>query len=381
MVGAGGCALSAWGDNTDGYLGDGTVTEHSSRVLMNFPTGTQIKQIASGAVMSEVLKTDGTVWGMGRGSDGEMGNSQSNATNNVPTQANISGVVSIAAGQYTVYAVKNDGTVWAWGFNGYGQVGDNSGRPNVLSPAQVVGLNNVVQVSSERFTGIALKNDGTVWTWGEDSSGDLGNNTQCSPNSGCEGSPVPVQVHGPGNAGFLTGIVAIAGGGEHSVALRSDGTVWAWGSDNYGELGDANSPNAAKTPVQMLSPDGVNHLTGVVSIAGGFTFSLMLESNGTVLAVGSNNYGELGNNNAPNNAEIPVQVAGLSGVTAIAAGYDHGLAVESDGSLWSWGKNDQGQLGIGAGGGQRNTPVRVAGMSHVTAIAGGVSSSIAVGDP
>src|SRR4029077_15751887 len=145
----------------------------------------------------------------GRGYDGELGNGTFTANVNTPTQVSISNVKSVAAGQFTVYALKNDGTVWSWGWNGYGQLGNNSSAGKVSTPGQVSGLSNIVAISAQWTTGVALRSDGTVWTWGGDGAGNLGNNTQCSPNTGCEGSSTPVQVHGVGNSGTLSGVVSI----------------------------------------------------------------------------------------------------------------------------------------------------------------------------
>jgi alpha-tubulin suppressor-like RCC1 family protein len=184
-------------------------------------------------------------------------------------------------------------------------------------------------------------------------------------------------VHGAGNAGFLTGIVAVAAGQDYTLALRSDGTVWGWGADNFGELGN-NSRSAELVPVEMLSSSGTTPLTNVVSITAGGTHSLMLLSNGSVLAAGYNSTGQLGNNSGTS-AQLPVAVIGLSSVTGISAGFDHSLAVRNDGSVWSWGNNANGQLGIGSAGGQRGTPVQVTALNHVSAVAAGDGTSLAIG--
>jgi alpha-tubulin suppressor-like RCC1 family protein len=345
---------------------------------MNLGSDAQVKQIAAGSSMSEVLLNDGTVWSAGRGLEGEMGNGLYAATNTAPTKASISNVVSIAAGQYSAYAVRNDGSVWSWGWNAYGQLGNNSSVDKSPTPVQVTGLSSVIQVTAENDTGVALRSDGTVWTWGQDADGDLGNNTECTPSSGCEGSTVPVQVHGPGNAGYLTGIVAIASGQNYTLALQSDGTVWGWGADNYGQLGD-NSRVAKMVPVEMLSPAGTAPLTNVVSIAAGGTHSLMLLSNGTVLAVGYDDAGQLGDNSAGGADQLPVSVVGLSGVTEISAGFDHSMAVRNDGSVWAWGNNTSGQLGIGVSGGERDMPVQITALNHVSAVTAGNGISLAIG--
>src|SRR5207249_3795971 len=144
----------------------------------------------------------------------------------------------------------------------------------------------------------------------------------------------PVQVSG------LSGVAAIAAGGTHSLALKGDGTAWAWGANADGELGDG-------TNTQRLVPVQVSGLTGVAAVAGGGTHSLALKGDGTAWAWGDDNFGQLGNGTADDSVHpTPAQVAGLGGVTVIAAGGGgaHNLALQG-GAVWAWGENDQGQLG------------------------------------
>jgi alpha-tubulin suppressor-like RCC1 family protein len=368
--------VSAWGENGYGELGNGSYTSSSSPVIMNFPAGTKIKQVVEGNYNTVVLLADGTVWSTGRGTEGEMGNGQSPASVNTPTKANISNVVSVAAGQYTIYAVKSDGTLWSWGYNSFGQLGNGTTNQSLV-PVQVSGLGNVVEVAAERFSGAALRSDGTVWAWGDNPVGNLGNNTTCSPSSGCTGSTTPVQVHGANDSGFLTGVVAITCGRDNTLALKSDGTVWGWGSDGWGQLGDNSRVNKS-VPVPMLNPAGNATLTGVASVSGGGTFTLMLMSNGTVLATGYDTYGDLGDNNPPSSKLLPVSVLGLSGVKAVSAGYDSALALKNDGTVWSWGRNEAGELGPGFSGGQSNVAVQVPGLGSVLAVSEGGAVSLAL---
>jgi len=194
-----------------------------------------------------------------------------------------------------------------------------------------------VQIAGGGHHSLALRNDGTVWAWGRNNYGQLGDGTTTERHT-------PVQVAN------LTGVQAIAGGFSHSLALRSDGTVWAWGRNSKGQLGDGTTTNRT-TPVQVLN------LTGVQAIAGGFFHSLALKSDGTVWAWGYNHFGQLGDGTTANRT-IPVQVADLTGVQAIAAGSDHSLALRNDGTVWAWGWNYLGQLGDGTTA-NRSIPVQV----------------------
>jgi alpha-tubulin suppressor-like RCC1 family protein len=186
---------------------------------------------------------------------------------------------------------------------------------------------------------VALKSDGTVWTWGDNSSGQLGDGSATSSN-------IPVQVRGL--SGISTGmVIAVAAGYDHTVALKNDGTVWAWGNNKNGQLGNGNS-TPSKTPVQ------VSGLSTVTAVAAGFSHTVALKSDGTVWTWGNNSKGQLGSgltNGVPVDSATPVQVSGLSGAMDIAAGYEDSVALKAaangDGTVWAWGSNSYGQFGNG----------------------------------
>ncbi len=251
-------------------------------------------------------------------------------------------------------ATNVSGTVSAWGGNFVGDLG-NGTNTNSNTPVEVSGLSGVTAIAGGEEHSLALKGDGTVWAWGDNGTGELGANT-----FGSSFSNTPLQVLGPGGVGDLAGVTAIAGGDLWSLALKSDGTVWAWGWNVYGQLGNGTN-TTSNTPVQ------VSGLSGVTAIAAG-NHGLALKSDGTVWAWGDNSFGELGNG-TNTTSNTPVQVLGLSGVTAIAAGVRHSLALKSDGTIWAWGANSSGQLGNGTNT-NSNTPLQVSGLSGVTAIAG-----------
>jgi alpha-tubulin suppressor-like RCC1 family protein len=339
----------AWGYNYDGELGNGVATTTGCKCV---PTPAQVPglagvmAIAGGDHHSLALKSDGTVWAWGYNYDGELGNGAATTTGcrcvPTPTQVpGLAGVTAIAGGAYHSLALKSDGTVWAWGYNYDGELGNGTattwGCQCVPTPAKVPGLAGVTAIAGGAHThSLAVKSDGTVWAWGYNYDGELGNGTATT--SGCSCSPTPAQVPG------LSGIIAIAGGAFYSLALRSDGTVWAWGSDQRGELG-----NGATTTTGVPTPAQVPGLTGVTAIAGGVEDPLAVKSDGTVWAWGYNYDGELGNGATSYTGcwcvPTPAQVPGLAGMTAIAY---VPLALNSDGTVWAWGDNRYGELGNGA---------------------------------
>ena len=343
----------AWGANDYGQLGDGTTTRKIIPVQVSGLSG--IIAVDSGESHSLALKNDGTVWAWGYNSYGQLGDGMTAGNRTTAVQVSrLSGIIAIASGAKHSLALKKDGTVWAWGYNYYGQLGDGT-TMDKTTPVQVSGLTRVTAIVGGIFHNLALKSDGTVWEWGIESQRD-GTTTKHT---------TAVQVSG------LSSATAIAGGLIHSLALKNDGTVWAWGANYYGQLGDGTTTDKT-TAVQ------VSGLRGTTAIAGGIRHSLALKKDGTVWAWGDNEYGQLGDGTITDKATA-AQVSRLNGVTAIAGGYHHSLALKNSGTVWAWGDNNYGQLGDGTIIGKA-TAVQVSGLSEVKAIACGESHSLALKD-
>jgi alpha-tubulin suppressor-like RCC1 family protein len=373
-----------------------TATDTTASVAMTSTasiafTAITVTAIAVGEAHTIALKSDGTVWTWGSNTQGRLGDGAS-GDKTTPVQVKgpggigfLTGVTAIAGGQYHSIALKNDGTVWTWGSNGFGgPLGDGT-TTDRSTPVQVKGpggigfLTGVTAIAGGDHHTIALKNDGTVWAWGRNDSGQLGDGTASSTYTGIS---TPVQVKGPGGIDFLTDVKAIAGGGHHTIALKNDGTVWTWGLNDNGQLGDGTTTNRT-APVQ------VSGLTNMKAIAGGGHHTIALKNDGAVWTWGADDYGQLGGGKeypygAAPRRTTPAQVSGLTNMTAIAGGGNHTIALNNDGTVWAWGRNDSGQLGDGTTT-DRYTPVKVCAagqtsscsvfLTNVTAIADGTAGT------
>jgi RHS repeat-associated protein len=281
----------AWGSNQYGQLGNGSTTNSSTPVQVDDLSDVTAISAGAGGSHSLALKSDGTVWAWGYNAYGQLGNGTKTSSDTPVQVSGLSGVVAIAAGADHSLALKSDGTVWAWGFNNDGQLGNTSVSSTSSTPVQVSGLSDVIAIASGGNTSLALKSDGTVWAWGQNNYGQVGNGTTTM-------QATPVQVSG------LTGVTAIAEGGHHSIALKSNGTVWTWGYNYYGQLGNGTKTNAT-TPVQM------SDTSNATAIAAGGYHSLIAGDTGGTTATGWNNYGQLGNGTTTSST-TPVATSSLT---------------------------------------------------------------------
>ena len=341
----------AWGRNNYGQLGNNSTTDSSVPVyIYNQGTlnGKYVTAIAGGFCHNLALCSDGTVAAWGLNSSGQLGNGTT-ANSSVPVSVTYSGalsgkfVVAISAGNNHSLALCSDGTVAAWGDNTYGQLGNNSTTssnvPVLVTQSGVLAGKSVVAVTTGRYISSALCSDGTVAAWGYNGEGELGNNNTTN-------SSVPVAVN---NGGVLAGrtVVSIASAYNHSLALCSDGTVAAWGSNDAGQLGNSSYVNSS-VPV-VVTNSGVLAGKTVVAIAADQGTGIALCSDNSMAAWGQNNVGQLGNNTTTyTNQPVSVIFSGaLTGktVVSITGTADNSAALCSDGSVATWGGNNYGQLG------------------------------------
>jgi len=322
-----------------------------------------VKAISAGRSHTTTVRNDGTVWDWGMGGNGQLGDGNIGIGVRSVTPIQVSGidnVTAVADGNVFVLALKSDGTVWGWGVNSSGQLGDGS-TVDRSRPVQAVGLSNVTAIATGMFYSAAVKSDGTVWLWGNCSG--LGSTTNVTRTT-------PVQLTGIGN------VTTLSAGGSHLLMLKNDKTVWSVGGNSRGQLGDGSTTDRP-FPVQVGS------LTNVARIAaGGDEFGAAVKEDGTVWAWGINFSGELGPGGGAMNFDShpnPVQVTGLpGGILNLVAGQDFLLSLANDGTVWSWGSDSNGQLGQGNQSSQNNTPHQIPNFNNVSALAAGISHSVAL---
>jgi alpha-tubulin suppressor-like RCC1 family protein len=264
-------------------------------------------------------------------------------------------VPTVSAGGNHSLLLRNDGTIWAWGANSSGQIGDGTKTQRTV-PIIVAGVTGATAVAAGLSHSAALTSDGQVWTWGANGYGQLGDGSTTQ-------NSLPRPVAG------LTGILAVAAGQDFMLALRNDGTVWAWGQNANGQLGDG-------TTTQRTVPTIVPALSGISAIAAGASHSVALSSAGSVWTWGVNSSAQLGDGTTTQRVS-PVLASGLTAVARIGAGWYHSLALGSDGTVWVWGQNSYGQLGDGTTT-RRNVPTALASFGPVTDISGGQAHTVAL---
>ncbi len=381
-------AVYAWGENNDGQLGVGTVVTQVTPVevlgVLGVGNLADITQISAGLDFALALNSSGNVYAWGNNNDGQLGiGTLIPTTSDTPVEvlvalggAALANISEISANENTALALNSSGNVYAWGDNNDGQLG-NGNTTNSDVPVEVYAtsaktsyLSNVTEVvESADATSYALNTSGNVYAWGNNNDGQLGNATT----GGGTNSDYPVEVLGGAQGGTdLVNITQIAAGTDFALALTSGGNVFSWGLDTQGQLGN-NSTTKTDTPVEVIGVGGIGDLgttspsTPIIQISAGGAFAIALDSSGNVFTWGQDNEGQLGNGSASGHSATPVEVLGgeqggtdLSNIIWISAGLDYGLALDSTGEVWAWGNNSDGQFGNGSSGTTSDTPVAVA---------------------
>jgi hypothetical protein len=340
--------LFSWGFGSLGRLGLNDTISRSSPVQI---PGTTWNSVSACYQHTLATKTDNTLWSWGSNNYGRLGQ---NTTTNTSSPVQIPGTTwSSISGVYHSLATKTDGTLWAWGSNFVGQLGQNN-LTYASSPIQIPG-NTWSSVSAGNNFSLAKKTDGTLWSWGFNSSGLLGQNNRTYASS-------PVQI--PGN----TWSSISAAGGAHSLATKTDGTLWAWGGNGSGQLGqNTTDPSQYSSPVQIPGNTWS-------SIIGCNQHSAATKTDETLWTWGQNNQGQLGQNNRIYYSS-PIQIPGTTWNSISGAG-EFKVATKTDGTLWTWGRNTSGQLGQNDRT-SRSSPVQIPGTQW-SSISAGQQHSLAI---
>lgn len=325
--------LVAWGAQPNGELGIGSTTTTQTPTEVHDLTG--VTQVSNNYADSLALKADGSVWSWGSNAEGDLGDGTTTTRTTPVKVVGLPIITSVATGLADGYAVDAGGNVWGWGDETAGELGNGiTGWGNISpTPAKIPGISSVSQIAAGGETVLALKSDGTVWSWGNGVNGELG--------TGQSVSATPTQVPG------LSGITQVAEIQDTSYALDSSGHVWSWGAGSDGQLGNATTTQSQATPVEAGTPSklGFISLTNITKLVSGSGSHMLAEKNdGTVWAWGVNSSGQLGDG-ATTNSSVAVQVQGLTSPIALGEGSAHSLAATSPTSIEAWGSNSGYQLG------------------------------------
>lgn len=320
-------------------------------ILASAALGADVVSVWGGARGTIILKSDGTVWTWGANFNGKLGigiDPSSYSRSLVPLEVHGAGnagylnsISAVMGGEIHNVALKSDGTVWSWGWNSLGQLGTGTTN-DAHSPVQtgltaVPPLTSVVKLGGRPYFTLAVKSDGTIWAWGMNRSGQMGNGT-VNPTPGPQVT-VPVQVSNSSPGGAVNQPLQVTCGYTYGAALATNGTVWTWGTGGFGQLG-AGPITTSYTPIQVTG------LSNVTAISSGWAHMLALRLDGTVWSWGLNAHGELGDGTSISRSNA-VQVLNVSNIVSVSGGDDHSSALAADGTVWKWGQNDVGELGNG----------------------------------
>jgi alpha-tubulin suppressor-like RCC1 family protein len=330
----------SWGNNNLGQLGDSTAVSKSSPVS-TAPSGWC--QLSAGECHSLAVCTNGTAWAWGSNFLGKLGdNTAVTKSSPVSVVGGFTDWCQVSAGNYHSLGVRTNGTAWAWGANTFGQLGDCTTVAKSSPVSVISGITGWCRVSAGTLFSIGIRANGEAFGWGNAGSGRLGDGTTVSKSS-------PALISG----GFNNWCQVSAGGG-HALGVRTNSSVWAWGGNSFGQLGD-NTVVSKSSPVQVVG--GFNNWR---EVSAGGCHSLGRRSDGTLYAWGNGCCGNLGDNCTVSRSS-PVSVSGgFTDWCQVSAGCCHNIGVRTNGTVWAWGVGTCGRLGDNAVA-NRSSPVSVVG--------------------
>ena len=303
-------------------------------------------RVEGGTNHTLILKENGELWGWGLNSWKQLGiNLPSKSTSPMLLDHN-NNYAAISAGHDHSLAIKDDGSLVGWCATANGKLGNQAS--SFLTTPTDMGLTNIKQIEAGYYHSMALKHDGTVWAWGKHDKGQLGHKQAAI-------AKTPSQVSG------LANIKHIESGLNSSYALATDGQIWSWGHNSYGQLGRTTQNNEH-------IPALVDGLDNVKTLAAGFNHALALKNDGSVWSFGTNTSYQTGHYQRLYVQKVPYKIPSLSGIVSVAAGYNYSVALKADGTVWTWGGNSYGQLGLGYKNTTETTPLQVPNINNAVAI-------------
>ncbi|MFZ5572061.1 MAG: PKD domain-containing protein [Thermodesulfobacteriota bacterium] len=317
--------LWVWGDNWSGQIGNDTFENSIIPFQVGYDSNWKIVAVSEYHCIA--MKFDGSLWAWGRNFYNQVGDTSIEVCNHPVRFGNDTDWRFITTGEHFSVALKTNGTLWAWGYNDSGQLGIGNMK-KADHPVQVGSDADWSYIAAGKSHVVAVKNDGTLWAWGENRYGQLGNGSENE-------SMIPIQI------GFDEDWDFVDAGYYHSIGHKKNGTIWTWGYNGSGQLGSLIVPGS-NVPIQV----GLENDWGM--IAAGGLHTLAIKTDGSLWTWGDNQYGQLGVQLASRNFYTPVQVGNDNQWDAVAGGGRHSMARKKDGTLWTWGSNAYGQLGIGS---------------------------------
>jgi len=318
--------LYSWGDGGQGASGLGNTTNYSSPKQVG--SSTNWSTVSAGWYRGFSIKTDGTLWGWGENATGALGLGNTTAYSSPKQVGALTNWLIVSSGYFHTVAIKTDGTMWSWGSNvTFGGLGLGN-TTSYSSPKQIGALTTWATVSSGYQFSLAIKTDGTIWSWGYNANGGLGLGNTTSYSS-------PKQI------GALTNWLKVNCLAAATIAIKTDGTIWSWGQNNNGQSGLGNS-------TVYSSPKQIGALTNWLKLSsGGYYQCAAIKTDGTLWSWGQNSFGQLGLGDTTNRSS-PVQVGALTNWDSVTSGSaNFTAAIKTDGTLWTWGRGLNGYLGLG----------------------------------
>jgi alpha-tubulin suppressor-like RCC1 family protein len=325
--------LWVWGNNNYGKLATSAIYNNIETPVTTFSGGANWKQVSAGYSHTATIKTDGTLWTWGHSANGRLGNAVATGiifSTPVTTFAGGINWKQVSGGTFHTAAIKTDGTLWTWGANNYGVLGNGVTIGSISTPITTfAGGTNWKEVSCGNVHTAAIKTDGTLWVWGRNFSGQLGGNTTTNRST-------PVTTFAGG-----TNWKQVSSGNSHTAAIKTDGTLWTWGSQYRGQLGNGVTTGTISTPVTTFAGG-----TNWKQVSCGGRYAAAIKTDGTLWVWGQNSFGTAGVNDLNTRPTPTTTFAGGTNWKQVNSGGYNTAAIKTDGTLWVWGVNLNGQLGF-----------------------------------